>query len=146
MGTGNTKVCIAILSHACSDLSSSIRPQDYKELFNYRHAQLRNVIERIFSVMKKRFKVLTIPQEYDLEMQAQIMCALAVVHNFMKIHDPGDQSFKDDDMVFDSDGDNSITTWPGSVGSKRESARAAAHRETITHAMWEDYQSKKART
>ncbi len=37
----------------------SEKPQNPKELFNLRHAQLRNVVERIFGVVKKRFPVLT---------------------------------------------------------------------------------------
>jgi hypothetical protein len=34
------------------------RPKDYKELFNLRHAQLRNIIERCFGLLKRRFKIL----------------------------------------------------------------------------------------
>ena len=73
-----------------------IRPQDYKELFNYQHAQLRNVIERTFGVLKKRFKVLITAQEYYLEDQARLVSALAVVHNFIHLHDPNDNDFKED--------------------------------------------------
>ena len=30
------------------------RPAGYKKLFNFRHSALRNVVERIFGIMKKR--------------------------------------------------------------------------------------------
>ncbi|GFP99130.1 hypothetical protein PHJA_002056900 [Phtheirospermum japonicum] len=33
-------------------------PQDYKELFNLRHAKARNVIERSFRVLKQRWAIL----------------------------------------------------------------------------------------
>jgi len=104
------------------------------------------VIKQIFGVMKKRFKVLAIPQEYDLKTQAQLVCALAVVHNFMKLHDPDDPLFKDKNIGLESDleGDDTATTW--ATGSQREpleAKRAMAHRDKITHAMWKDYQSKK---
>jgi len=32
-------------------------PQNAKELFNHRHSSLRNVIERTFGVMRKRFLI-----------------------------------------------------------------------------------------
>ena len=90
--------------------------------------------------MKKHFKVLRIPQEYDLETQAQIVCALAVVHNFMKIHDPDDPLFKDKTIGEGSDGGN--TTTPTRVGSRSEQVRVAARRDAIAHSMWENYHSK----
>ena len=36
------------------------KPRDYKELFNLRHAQLRNHIERVIGILKMRFPVLRI--------------------------------------------------------------------------------------
>jgi len=60
--------------------------------------------------MKRRFKVLTIPQEYNLNTQAQIVSVLAVVHNFMKIQDPNDLLFKDKTLGSESDTDKSMTT------------------------------------
>ena len=45
------------------------RPRNAKELFNLRHAKLRNAIERIFGVLKKRFPVLTMAPEYPFESQ-----------------------------------------------------------------------------
>ena len=91
--------------------------------------------------MKRRFKILTIPQEYDLDTQAQIVCALAVVHNFMKIHDPDDRLFKENNLELDSDEGDTIATQRD--GSRVERAQVAARRETIAQAMWKDYQSKK---
>jgi hypothetical protein len=34
------------------------RPQNAKELYNLRHSSLRNAIERIFGIVKRRFRVL----------------------------------------------------------------------------------------
>jgi len=96
--------------------------------------------------MKKRFKVLTISQEYNLKTQAQLMCTLAVVYNFMKLHDPDDPLFKDKNIgsELDSEGDDTTATW--ATGSQREhpeAKRAMACRDKIAHAMWKDYWSKK---
>lgn len=39
--------------------------------------------------MKKHFKVLPLAQEYSLATQVQLDPALAVLHNFIMIHNPG---------------------------------------------------------
>ena len=39
-------------------LNNWSRPQNKYELFNLRHAQARNIIERIFGVLKNRFQIL----------------------------------------------------------------------------------------
>ena len=98
------------------------------------------MIKQIFGVMKKCFKVLTLPQEYNLETQAQIVCALGVVNNFMKVNDPDDPLFKDSTLELDPDmGDTAANRRAGS----RERARAAARREKIARDMWKDYRYKK---
>src|ERR1700690_2668566 len=43
------------------------RPENPKELFNLRHASARKVIERIFGVLKRRFRILVVPPEYDMK-------------------------------------------------------------------------------
>ena len=91
--------------------------------------------------MKRRFKVLTIPQEYDLSIQAWIVSALAVVHNFMKIQDPNDLLFKDRTLGSESDTDESMTAQ-GEVDWDSVSAR----RDKIAQDMWKDYQSNRKRT
>ena len=47
--------------------SGSHGPQSAEELFNLRHSQLRNVIERIFGVMKARYKILTYPRPFQMK-------------------------------------------------------------------------------
>lgn len=42
-------------------------PQNYKELFNLRHASARNVIERSFGVLKKRWSILRTPSFFDIK-------------------------------------------------------------------------------
>jgi hypothetical protein len=59
------------------------KPQNAKELFNLRHTKLYNIIERIFSVMKQRFKILTLPQVFKMEAQAMVISALCVLHNIL---------------------------------------------------------------
>jgi hypothetical protein len=59
------------------------RYANYKQLFNHRHAQLRNHIERAFGVLKK----VSNPKSWNLssiENQIKIPAVAAVFHNFIK--------------------------------------------------------------
>ena len=127
---------------------TSHSPQTPEELFNNRHARLRNVIERIFGVIKRRFKVLVIAQEYSLETQSQLISGLAVLHNFIRIHDPTDTL--DEDLAEEEPTNQD----PGSIDNSNlreralgneERERAAERREAIARAMWQDYQHKRQR-
>ncbi|WVZ83983.1 hypothetical protein U9M48_031069 [Paspalum notatum var. saurae] len=57
---------------------------NYKELFNHRHAQLRNHIERVFGVLKKRFSILKVGTFYPIETQIKIPAAVTVFHNVIR--------------------------------------------------------------
>ncbi|GJF00606.1 DDE superfamily endonuclease [Phanerochaete sordida] len=74
------------------------RPQDCKELFNLRHSQLRNVIERIFGSAKNKLPVMGRSAPYSLEAQAAFFPAFAAIYNFNRIHNPDDTN----DSIFDS--------------------------------------------
>ena len=47
------------------------RPKNAQELFNLRHSSLRNAIERIFGVLKKRFPILTDSTAYPYATQVR---------------------------------------------------------------------------
>jgi hypothetical protein len=66
-------------------------------LFNLRHAQLRNVIEHIFGVTKRRFRVLTSRPEIGYHQQALMVGAAAALHNFLRIHKPMNHVEVDED-------------------------------------------------
>ena len=59
-----------------------------EELFNLWHASVCNIIKCIFGVLKWWFHVLVHPPEYDMDIQAHLLPALAALHNFIHIHDP----------------------------------------------------------
>ncbi|KAE9391292.1 hypothetical protein BT96DRAFT_832250, partial [Gymnopus androsaceus JB14] len=68
------------------------RPQNKEELFNLRHAQLRNVIEHIFSVLKNKFRMACKPCNYPIQIQCLIALALAILHNYFHIYGPDHNS------------------------------------------------------
>ncbi len=60
-----------------------LRPSTPEELFNLRHAQLCNVIEWIFSILKQTFCVLLlVSPKFDKTTQAKLIPALVALHNF----------------------------------------------------------------
>ncbi|GAV90502.1 LOW QUALITY PROTEIN: DDE_4 domain-containing protein, partial [Cephalotus follicularis] len=58
-------------------------PTSYKELFNYRHSSLRNVIERSFGILKARFPILKLMPYYKPVKQRIMVVVCCVVHNFI---------------------------------------------------------------
>ncbi|RZC29848.1 hypothetical protein D0Y65_001449 [Glycine soja] len=59
-------------------------PENEKELFNLRHASLRNVIERIFGIFKSRFTIFKSAPPFLFKTQAELVLACAALHNFLR--------------------------------------------------------------
>jgi hypothetical protein len=123
-------------------ITNYYRPRDHKELFNLRHARVRNIIERIFGVLKKRFKVLLLAQEYSFTTQARIIPALAALHNFIITHDPSEISLQEVETEMNED-----NGWGAHQAAipREERSRAVERRDGIALAMWEEYTARQAR-
>ncbi|XP_059658461.1 uncharacterized protein LOC132304756 [Cornus florida] len=78
---------------------ASRRPENPRELFNLRHASLRNVIERIFGVLKKRFPIIGSSTEptYDVKTQVDIILACCIIHNYLMGMDLDESLFNEVD-------------------------------------------------
>ncbi|KAL5762226.1 hypothetical protein ACOSP7_018490 [Xanthoceras sorbifolium] len=59
-------------------------PENANELFNLRHASLRNVIERIFGIFKSRFTIFKTAPLFPYKTQAELVLACAGLHNFLR--------------------------------------------------------------
>ena len=60
------------------------RPVTAKELYNLRHATARNVVERVFRVVKKKWKIIKhSAPEYSISAQVRILYAVTGLYNFM---------------------------------------------------------------
>lgn len=95
---------------------------------------------------------MNVAPEYSSQTQAKIPCALAALHNFMRIHDPED--FGDEEpgqrgprndtwTLREIEGDSRRTFRPEELGrfiSTEEKQRASAFRDAIAEAMWIDYE------
>ncbi|KAL5527937.1 hypothetical protein ACEPAG_6738 [Sanghuangporus baumii] len=116
------------------------KPKNKEELFNLRHAQARNAVERIFGLAKRRFRVLTAAPEYDTKTQAKIVLAVCCLHNFIQSYDPDDGMELDEDEL--ERGVGPFRDKDFRVGtSAADQARANARRDQIANEMWESYQT-----
>jgi hypothetical protein len=69
-----------------------------KELFNLRHLSLRNVVERIFGVLKRQWQILGGKGcEYSIDTQVDLFCALIGLYNFGKQH--GEEDLFTDEAI-----------------------------------------------
>jgi hypothetical protein len=143
---------VSIFSSFLILITSWYRPANKEELYNLRHACARNVVERIFGVVKNRWSILTRPPHFNMSVQAEIPPALAALHNFIMDVDPDDykEYLADND---EEDGLGDFDPNPGhphesiygdlatSVVQQAEKERATIFRDEVAQAMWRQYQN-----
>ena len=117
-------------------------PENHQELFNLRHSSLHNAIERIFGILKNRFKMLTQQLEFPFPVQVKLVKALCCLHNIIRLIG-GDDTFDKEwdtgianEVLSDiSNNDNvsrrAITT--------AQASEARAKRDEIAVRMWTNY-------
>ena len=88
MGSCKNTVCSFKFNLGDIIYSNFVRPSNAKELYNLHHASAQNVIEHIFGILKRRFHILLLAPEYDMDVQAKVPPALCALHNFIRQHDP----------------------------------------------------------
>ncbi|XP_077242083.1 uncharacterized protein LOC143882490 [Tasmannia lanceolata] len=118
------------------------RPRTPEELFNHRHSSLRNVVERAFGVLKKRFRILNEEPMYPYEKQIDIVLACCCVHNFIR------REMADDDLLDDVDLELRAVVPPEEEEpvpyvplSRADDAREGTRiRNELTTNMWNDFQ------
>ena len=113
------------------------RPANADELLNLHHASARNVIEHLFSVLKRCFRILVYPLEVDINYQANLPAALAAIHNFICVHDPEELASFQEAQDWQLGMAGELAT-----GEARavERAQANARCDNIANAMWAQYQ------
>ena len=119
------------------------------ELFNLRHAQLRNVIERIFGVLKKRFPIMDSASYYDFPFQVDLVIACCVVHNYIRMRGCLVDRFVEE--AIREEQENLINVQPAPIDDENgdvealDSEEGKVWRDSIAYAMWNQYQTALAR-
>jgi len=118
------------------------RPQTKEELFNLRHASLRNTVERLFGVFKRKFKIVGARNEYSIERQIDLVYVLAVVFNFIAKRDREDQDFNIslESLIISSKSDVPRPSAHAIWAERRVRKEMDVIRDTIASKMWSDYQ------
>ena len=139
---------------------ANLKPQSPTELFNLRHSSARNVIERIFGVIKNKFKILDRGCWFDIQTQAAVVLSLCALHNNLREYSdseldipepfpsdwritrgnlPANSHFQPTEEREDlemREEERSMTSL-----EKKEKAAMLAKREEVAQGMWEGYQA-----
>lgn len=113
------------------------RPQNHKELFNHRHAVLRNHIERALGVLKKRFPILKVGTFHRIRNQVKIPAAAAVFHNIIRLHN-GDERWLDN-QPNNIPPESFVDLPSGDVQYRGNNEHGDNERDIIAMRMWEDF-------
>ena len=113
-------------------------PTNKRELFNLRHSSLRNVVERIFGVVKRRFPILVKMSPYSFDFQCDLVQCCFLLHNFVRINQLYEDEFYDNggneqNNIIDDENDVEEENGPAMDALK-------AWRNDIADAMWAQYQ------
>jgi hypothetical protein len=114
------------------------KPENTKELFNLRHVSLRNVVERIFGVVKRKYQILRSPSEYLIDTQTRIILACCTLYNFVRSQEgeKADKHLASQSIILD-DIQPAVEYPQGLVSLKKMDK----FRDEITEKMWTDYQN-----
>ena len=111
-------------------------PENAKELFNLRHSSLRITVERVFGILKKRFRVLDAEPFWNFQTQVDIVLACCIIHNHIMGVDPSD--LLNYGLYEELESDLIIPTL--TEREEREEAREwSAKRDEIAQTIWTDY-------
>ena len=124
---------------------SDTPPLSSKELFNLRHASLRNVVERTIGILKRRFAVLRKGFEgMNKAFHNQVVLSCCLLHNFLNAERRlGNMNFdesEDSNVNLDVEAPtaHAAETAVGD-GSEHNRVVAQAWRDSLASRMWQDY-------
>ncbi|KAF7801598.1 protein ALP1-like [Senna tora] len=111
-------------------------PTNPKECFNMRHSSARNVIERCFGMLKKRWAILRNPSFYPVRTHNRIILCCCLLHNLIREHsvlDPLENQVYEDTQQVDCD----------IVGTIETSNAWTAFRDTLAVDMFNDFRGRR---
>jgi hypothetical protein len=120
------------------------RPANARELFNLRHSALRNVVERIFGIMKKRFQILINMRSYTFPFQIELVYGCMMLHNFIRVNqlyeDEFDQWDDNENEIIDP-----IDVNVNEINPNENAVHLRNWRDNIANEMWISYQEELGR-
>jgi hypothetical protein len=97
-----------------SEFQQGPAPSGKKKMFNHLHSSLHNLIERLFGVLKMKWRILQHLPSYPMEKQTKIIIACIALHNFIRDSALDDELFTqcDTNEDFVPDVDKATTSQP----------------------------------
>ncbi|KAK5812190.1 hypothetical protein PVK06_027606 [Gossypium arboreum] len=117
-------------------------PENAKELFNLRHSSLRITIERVFRILKKRFRVLDAEPFWNFQTQVDIVLACCIIHNHIMGVDPSDLL---NQGLYEKPESDLIISTHMEQEEREEAIEWSAKRDEISQTMWTDYMARNIR-
>nr|XP_016460117.1 PREDICTED: uncharacterized protein LOC107783641 [Nicotiana tabacum] len=121
---------------------ANLLPRSAKELFNHRHASLRNAIQKSIEVLKTRFPILKLAPQYAFNTQRDIVIAACVIHNHIRREERSDWLFKDIEGRSVEESPDLDDQPDPQLAFQIQEQSASALRDSITAAMWNDFINK----
>lgn len=116
-------------------------PRSARELYNLKHSSLRNVVERCFGVLKKRFPILVVMPSFQFPYQCVLVNCCVLLHNFIRRN----QMYEDDFYVDNDEIENDIDPLDAPVELEGAAGQAVkVWRDGIADSMWLAYQAYQA--
>jgi hypothetical protein len=124
-------------------------PANPQELFNLCHASARNIIKRIFSILKNQFAILQHNSSLRPGIQAHLPAALAAIHNVIRRYDADEillclkeievpEDINIDELDLEAvEHEGELARGPPNTAEKRG---ADERRDDIAERMWIQYQ------
>lgn len=110
-------------------------PRNAKELFNLKHSSLRNVVERCFGVIKRRFPILNVMPSFYFPFQCELVSCCMLIHNFIRRNQVYLDDFdNNDDVVNEVEVHDNVVEEEGALGHALN-----AWRDQIANSMWLAY-------
>jgi len=111
--------------------AANLRPANARELFNLRHSSLRNIIERAWGVVKKRWPILDNMPGFSFPFQCTIIFCCIIIHNFIRRYQGHEDDYDNQDDI-EVEEDELIPNDLDDLG-------AINLRDQIAEAMWANY-------
>lgn len=121
---------------------ANLLPRSAKELYNHRHASLRNAIQKSIEVLKTRFPILKLAPQYAFNTQRDIVIAACVIHNHIRREERSDWLFKDIEGRSVEESPDLDDQPDPQLAFQIQEQSASALRDSITAAMWNDFINK----
>ncbi|KIK14942.1 hypothetical protein PISMIDRAFT_116082, partial [Pisolithus microcarpus 441] len=118
------------------------RPANKEELFNLQHASAQNVVKHIFGVIKHHFRILLLPLEHPIEIQALIPVALCMVYNIIRsLNKESDSNSEPGDSTSSIVQEGNRDDEEGELRALNQEPSSKALQDSIAEEMWHDYQN-----